>query len=190
MTGKKMKLLSGALLALAILQPLVSNAAETAKTLLIVDLKQEPYADAANVSNVPASTAVEVLKRRGGWVQVKSSTGSEGWLKMTSIKYGDAPAASGESGWGSLLNVARSGRSGNTGVTVTTGVRGLSPEELKNARPDPEAVKKLDTFPKGKSEGQSFASAGKFKNQQVEYLASASLTEKSGIGSFFNRGKK
>jgi len=178
------------ILALALSLPLMSQAGETAKTLLSVDLKQEPFADAATVTNIPASTTVDVIKRSGGWVQVKPAGGNEGWLKMTSIKYGDAPAAKGESGWGSLLNVARSGRSGNTGVTVTTGVRGLSPEELKNAKPDPDALKKLESFPKGKSEAQTFASAGKLQSQQVEYLASASLSEKSGIGSFFNRGKK
>lgn len=184
-----------AMLMLLLLMPLVGQAGETAKTLLSVDLKQEPYADAATIANVPAATTVDVIKRRGGWVQVKpagsaSSDNTAGWLKMTSIKYGDTPAAKGESGWGSLLNVARSGRSGNTGVTVTTGVRGLSPEDLKNARPDTDAVKKLDSFPKGRSEAQTFASAGKLQGQQVEYIASTSITEKSGIGSFFNRGKK
>jgi len=179
-----------AMLMLLLLMPLAGQAGETAKTLLSVDLKQEPFADAATITNVPAATTVDVIKRRGGWVQVKPAGGSEGWLKMTSIKYGDAPAAKGESGWGSLLNVARSGRSGNTGVTVTTGVRGLSPEDLKNARPDTDAVKKLDSFPKGRSEAQTFASAGKLQGQQVEYIAATSITEKSGIGSFFNRGKK
>ena len=182
---KRLTIIIGCLL----LMPYTGYAGEKARTLISADLKQEPYADAQSVGTLSANSDIEVLKRRGGWVQVKSGTLSDGWLKMTNIKYGDTPAAKGDTGWGSLLNIARSGRSGNTGVTVTTGVRGLSPEELKNATPNPDAVKKMDAFPKGRGEAQKFASEGKLQTQQVEYLASSKPSEKSG-GSFFSPGRK
>src|SRR5688572_9957912 len=102
-----------------------SALADPGKTLLAVDLKQEPFIDAETVSKLEANTNLDVLKRQGGWMHVKTSEGHEGWLKMTSIKLGAATEAKGESGLGSLAKMALTGRSGNTGVTATTGVRGL-----------------------------------------------------------------
>jgi len=159
--------------AVLLFSSLVTYAAEDpATTLVNTDLKQEPFIDAQVVISLPANTSVTVLKRQAGWMQVKSSGGAQGWLKMTSIKLGSGgTSGKGDNGIMSLFNVARSGRSGNNGVVVTTGVRGLTPEELKNASPNPAEVKKMDNFPKGKKEADTFANAGKLQSQQVDYLA-------------------
>jgi hypothetical protein len=155
-------------------------AGEPARTLLAADLKQEPFVDAAVVSALPANTELEVLKRQGGWMQVKAAAG-EGWLKMTNVKLGaGTQAKSGDSGVGSLAKLALTGRSGNTGVTATTGVRGLSAEELKNAKPDPEAVKQLDSYTGNKGQAQSFASAGNLQAKNIEYLSATPAVASSG----------
>ncbi|HWT28100.1 MAG TPA: SH3 domain-containing protein [Methylophilaceae bacterium] len=159
-------------------------AGEPAQTLVAADLKREPYADAATILSLPAASAVEVIKRQGGWMHVKSADGKEGWLKMVSIKLGAGAAAKGDTGLGSLLNVARSGRSGNTGVTVATGVRGLSAEDLKNAKPAPEALKRLDSLPNGKREGESFASAGRLQAQKIDYLGMSQAATDQGANTF------
>ena len=149
-------------------------AADTAQTLASTELKKEPFADAQTLATLPASTAVDVLKRQGGWMQVKPASAAEGWVKMTSIKFGGTTTnAKGDSGLGSLFNVATTGRSGSTGVTVATGVRGLSPEDMKNAQPNPEAVKKLDDFVATKSQAESLASKGKLSSNKIDYLADA-----------------
>ena len=144
-------------------------AADPGKTIIAAELKQEPFSDASTISRLEANTELDVLKRQGGWMQVKAAAG-EGWLKMTSIRLGAAATAKGDSGLGSLAKMALTGRSGNTGVTATTGVRGLSPEELKNATPNPEAVKQLDQYAGSKTKTQAFASAGRLQAQSVEYL--------------------
>lgn len=167
-----------------LLLPLGALAGDPGQTLVAVDLKQEPFVDAKTLLNLPAGSMVDVIKRQGGWMQVKPAEGSEGWLKMTSIKLGTGTAAKGESGLGSLINVARSGRSGNTGVTVATGVRGLSAEDLKNAKPAPDAVKKLDNFPNGKREGETFAGGAKLQSQKIEYLGMSQAATSSSGGSF------
>ena len=147
-----------------------ASLADPGKTLLATELKQEPFIDAATVSKLEANAELDVSKRQGGWMQVKTAQGQEGWLKMTSIRLGNAAAAKGDSGLGSLAKMALTGRSGNTGVTATTGVRGLSPEELKNATPNPAAVKQLDQYSGNRDKMQAFASAGKLQAQSVEYL--------------------
>lgn len=159
------------LLALA-LSPAVAWAGDAAQTLASTGLKTEPFADAQTVGTLPASAAVEILKRQGGWLQVKSADGLSGWLKMTSVKLNSGGTAkAGSSGLVEAFNAAQTGRSGNTGVTVATGVRGLSPEDLKNAKPNPDEVKKLDSYAANKSQAASFASKAKLSSQQVDYLA-------------------
>lgn len=152
----------------------MAYAADTAQILTSTELKKEPFADALTIATLAASTAVDVVKRQGGWMQVKPASAAEGWVKMTSIKFGGTTTnTKGDSGLGSLLNVATTGRSGNTGVTVATGVRGLSPEDMKNAQPAPEAVKKLDDFAATKSQAESLASKGKLSSHKIDYLADA-----------------
>jgi hypothetical protein len=145
---------------------------DAAQTLASTGLKAEPFADAQAVGTLPANTAVEVLKRQGGWLQVKSADGLSGWLKMTSVKLDSGSGAkSGSTGLVEAFKAAQTGRSGNTGVTVATGVRGLSPEDLKNARPNTDEVKKLDNYAATKSQASTFASKAKLSSQQVDYLA-------------------
>jgi hypothetical protein len=153
---------------------LASMAAETGQILVNTDLKSEPYADAKTLANLPGNSAVDVLKRQGGWMQVKPADSSPGWVKMTTVKLGGAAAnAKGDSGMSSLWNTAMQGRSGNTGVTVATGVRGLSPEDMKNAQPAPEQVKKLEGFSATKSQAEAVAKSGKLSKQNIDYLADA-----------------
>ncbi|OAJ70682.1 hypothetical protein A7976_03625 [Methylobacillus sp. MM3] len=156
-----------------------SLAAEMGQTLVNTDLKSEPFADAKTLASLPGNSAVDVLKRQGGWMQVKPAGNSEGWVKMTAVKLGGATAnAKGDSGMTALWNTAMQGRSGNTGVTVATGVRGLSPEDMKNAQPAPEQVKKLDSFAATKSQAESAAKSSKLSRRNIDYIVDASGARK------------
>jgi hypothetical protein len=163
-----------------LLLPLVVSAAMAAESGLVLvntDLKSEPFADAKTLANLPSNSAVNVLKLQGGWMRVKPAGNGEGWVKMTAVKLGGAGTganAKSDSGMAALWNTAVQGRSGNTGVTVATGVRGLSPEDMKNAQPAPEQVKKLDGFAATKSQAESAAKSGKLSKQSVDYIADAS----------------
>lgn len=156
------------------------QAAEVGRTIVAADLKQQPFIDAATVVNLPASTELDVLKRQGAWMQVKSGAG-EGWLKMTAVKLGAGAAVQGksDSGLGTLVNLATTGRSGSSGVTVATGVRGLGQEELKNAQPDHEAVKKMESLTGTKNETTAFASSARLQSQSIGYLGAATSSSGS-----------
>lgn len=142
--------------------------AETGQTVKTTDLKKTPFADAETVASLPENTAVEILKRQGPWMQVKANS-KEGWVRMLSLRLGDGSAkGSGTAaGLGGLLNIARTGSSGNT---VATGVRGLTKEELANAQPNPEEMSKLKQYTVTAKEARAFAAAGGLKAQTVEYL--------------------
>jgi hypothetical protein len=169
-----MKPISLAAAALLLSVSFASIAAESGKIIVASDLKSEPFVDAKTLANLPANTDVDVLKRQGGWMQVKPASNGQGWVKLTAVKLGGAgSAAKGDSGMTALWNTAMQGRSGNTGVTVATGVRGLSPEDMKNAQPAPEQMKKLDGYAVSKSQAESAARSGKLSKQNVEYIADA-----------------
>lgn len=143
-----------------------AQAGEQAHTVRATELKAKPFSDAATLANLPERSQVEVVERQGSWTQVKAS-GKTGWVKMLSLGFGEGQKKSGDSGLGSLFNVATTGSSGST---VATGVRGLSEEKLKNPHPDPQALQELKRYAVGKQEAQKFARAGKLQPQQVAYL--------------------
>jgi hypothetical protein len=73
----------------------------------------------------------------------------------------------GDSGLMALFNVASTGRSGST---VTTGVRGLSEEQLKNTKPNPQALQAGKRYAVSRQEAERFAAEGKLHAQSVDYL--------------------
>lgn len=161
-----------ALLALALS---TAAPAETAITVRNTELKKEPYSDAATVATLAGQEKVEIVRRQGAWTQVKTAA-AQGWVRMLSLRLGEGAARQGDSGIGSLLNVARSGSSG---TTVSTGVRGLSEEDLKNTKPNPEELQKMERLAASAQEARNFAGSAKLNSRQVDYLAPPSAAAAS-----------
>ncbi|HLP97837.1 MAG TPA: SH3 domain-containing protein [Sideroxyarcus sp.] len=142
-------------------------AADFARTIRVTELKAKPYSDAQTLESLAPRSRVEVLKRQSGWTQVKTAA-STGWVKMLSLQLETAAQNKrGDSGLGALFNVASTGRSGST---VTTGVRGLSEEQLKNAKPDAQALQAAKRNAVSPQEARQFAAEGKLQAQSVGYL--------------------
>lgn len=148
-------------------------AAETALTNRETELKKEPFTDAATIATLPGKTSVEVLKRQGGWTQVKPPSAGQGWVRMLNLRFGDGSAKESGSGLGSLLNVARTGSSG---TTVTTGVKGLdiTKDTIQNANPDMAELKRMHGYGVSKAEALKLASSANLHKQSVEYLGASS----------------
>lgn len=153
----------------------LSAAAETATTVKDTELKKEPFIDAATLTTLPGQTTVEILKRQGGWTQVKPATTDKGWVRMLNLRLGSGSAKqeSSGAGIGALFNVARSGSSG---TTVTTGVRGLdiTKDTLQNASPNPAELKRMHGYSVSKAEALKMASSAKLHKQSVEYVGASS----------------
>jgi hypothetical protein len=151
-------------------------AAETGTLVRATDLKKEPFSDASNVASLPEKAKVEVLARQGGWTRVKTGDGATGWVRMLALRMGDeAQAKQGGSGLAQLFNVARTGSSGNT---VTTGVRGLDKEQIQNATPNPAELAKLNAYRLNRAEAERFAdSAPRLSTQKIDYLSAPRAAE-------------
>jgi hypothetical protein len=146
--------------------------AQPGYTIRDVAVKKEPYDDAATVGKLAEKTPLEVTRRLGGWLEVRSSTVT-GWVRMLSVRMGSpGEARSGSSGLGSLFSIARSGSSG---ASVTTGVRGLDKEQIENAKPNPAELQKMQSFAVSRQEAQAFAAGNPaLASQRVDYLVAPS----------------
>lgn len=142
-------------------------AGESAYTIRSTELKAKPYTDAPTLTSLPPRSRVEVLGRQASWTHVKS-TSFNGWVKMLNLRF-DANGQSrrGDNGLSALFNVASTGRSNST---VTTGIRGLSEEQLKNTKPNPQALQAAKRYAVSRSDAERFAAQGKLHAQSVDYL--------------------
>jgi hypothetical protein len=142
--------------------------AESSTVLRDIELKKEPFNDAAGVGQLKQNAVVDVLLRKGAWLQVKAGELS-GWLRLLAVR-STASGKAGESGVNQAFNVARTGASGSA---VATGVRGLSKEQIENAQPNPAELAKLDGFAATESQAREFGHEPPgLAEQQVGYLES------------------
>ncbi len=160
--------------------------AEQATLLRGTELRAAPFRDAEVVQRLSANTNLQVVKRQGGWYQVKTE-GKTGWVRMTTLLFsqpGAKPAASSSSGQaaddavGGLLT----GRSSYRGVTAATGIRGLDAVDIQNSSPDSAAVARMDKYAVSAASARSFAGSAGLKPQEVAYLSGGGFSSSSPQG--------
>jgi hypothetical protein len=159
-------------LILCSLCPPVLLAAEQpiATVLQQTELRAEPFADAVPLATIKARQLVRVVQRKGGWYQVRSGQQS-GWLRMSHLHLGDGSATQkGDAGVAQTLRFLGTGRSGADGVTVATGIRGLDAADMTNARPDHQALQRLDRYQSRPEQARRFAASARLKSQPLGYL--------------------
>lgn len=144
-------------------------AAETGTLMRAAQLKQKPFIDAPKVTDVAAQASLEIVQRQGAWMLVKTG-GQTGWVKMLNVRTGSGEVKSGSSA-GGFLSAVNLFKTGSSGTTVTTGVKGLSEEDLRNAQPNKEQLAKMASFAVSADDANKFAKAGKLQANQIDYLA-------------------
>ncbi len=143
-------------------------ASDMAYTLRATDMKAKPYGDALTLTTLPPRIKVEVLKRQSSWTQIKLGT-TTGWVKMLSLQLETGTTSRrADNGLSALFNVAATGRGGSS---VTTGVRGLSEEQLQDTQGNPQELEKAKKYAVSREDAQRFAAAGKLKAQSLDYLS-------------------
>ncbi len=152
-------------------KPADSAVRESGSTRSAVTLMSAPYSDAKPAGQLPQNTTVEILERRGGWMRI-SGKGKTGWAKLFQVRTGTGPEAqkSGE-GLAILRNIGETGRSGSQGIVATTGIRGLSAEDLKTAKPNPQAVSAMDAYRANDSTARQYAQSAGLKEKNVPFLS-------------------
>lgn len=154
------------LIVLSLLVPLIA-VAETGTALKADVLRVEPFSDAKTLSPIAKGESVEVLTKKGAWLQIKNKKNT-GWVRIFSVRRG----VSSTNQVKGVLDVAN-GRAGTGQVISTTGVRGLDAEEIKQAKFNEEEIKSLESLTLSAENGQQFANDGKLKAIKQAYLKGA-----------------
>ena len=132
-------------------------------------LRAEPFADAKTSATLNRGDQVEIKSKQGAWLNITAGS-STGWVRLLSVKRNTSGAKGTSSS--DILALA-SGRSGTGQVVSTTGVRGLSEEELKNAKFDEGQIKQMEANTVSAQQGQQFAKSGGLKAIQFDELPAA-----------------
>lgn len=141
-----------------------ANLSSKGTVIKMDSLRAEPYTDAKTVGSLNKNDSVEIITKKGAWLRVKSKK-STGWVRLLSVKRGAT------SNSGSAFSDVASGRTGTGKVVSTTGIRGLSAEELKAAKFNEEEMKQMESYQSSSSEALSYASAGGLRATKMSYLA-------------------
>lgn len=141
-------------------------AGEAGTVIKSSELKAKPFNDASNISVLEASSSVEIISRQGAWMQVKASKGGSGWVRMFNIRTEAGKQASD----GGMDKLGKMYKTGSSGSAVTTGIKGLSAEDLKLAQPNQAELQKMNNYRSNGSDTRQFAQQGKLNPQHVEYL--------------------
>jgi hypothetical protein len=164
------KLFTSCLVLSSVLLCGLALAKDEAVAVRATDVKEQPYSDAKTVSRLAENSKIEVLARKGSWMQV-SAAGVKGWVKMLSLRFenrGPAPAND-NSGLKSVFNLATTGSSGST---VTTATRSLDEKKFTKTTANPQALATMRTFAVNKTDAQKFAKIEKLNEQSLAYVSS------------------
>lgn len=147
-----------------LLAPVAAYAAENGLMIRAGDLMSEPFIDASKAAKVKAKQKVTILERKGGWVRVEAD-GKAGWVRSLNVRLAEGagrPRAS-------SANVAQL-RTGSSGRTATTGVKGLDEADLRRAKANYDELAALDATAVGEGDAQRAAAQKKLTENQVAYL--------------------
>jgi hypothetical protein len=151
-------------------------AQDQATTNRATELKDRPAAEARTLASLAIDAPVKVLARQGGWTQVEAGT-QRGWVRAFHLRFqSTVETSSSGSSMSGLTSVFGFGsrKAPETSKVATLGIRGLTPEDFKNASPDPAALRKLQSYRADKASAERFAKEAKLAPVAVAYSGEGS----------------
>jgi hypothetical protein len=145
-----------------------AEAPREARIARATTVHQSPASDAAVVTRLAAQERVTVSERSGGWYRVVAAGGT-GWVRLSGVRFATSNGES-RGGLAAPLRLLQSGRAAVTTGTVTTGVRGLTEQELAASTPDPAAVAALEAHAVDVTAARAFAAELELRAIQVKAL--------------------
>ena len=156
------------------------------KSTVVTDtfLYSRPTTNANVIADLHAGTQVNMLLRSGGWKKIEVSEKQTGWVRSYQVRSGVVTTTGVEegkktggflSGLASLSRRASSLFSSNRKTpsyqrTATIGVRGLSEEQIKNAKPDLARLASMEGYRSSRKQAKKFARKGKLRPQKLNHM--------------------
>jgi hypothetical protein len=168
--------LSVTILAAGLLVAGAASAQEQAFANRATELKDRPAFEGRTIAPVPDGTSVKVLSRQGGWTEVQVGA-NKGWIRVFHLRFPStveqSSSGGGMSGLTSVFGFGGSRKGPETSKVATIGIRGLTPEDFKTSSPDPDALKKLQSYRSDKGSAERFAKEAKLAPVRVDYAGSS-----------------
>lgn len=161
-----MKNMNAWLILAGLLMPAAAFSGEAGTTIKASDLKAQPFNDAKTIASIKRGASVDILGREGGWMQIRAGK-HQGWVRMLNIRRGAAQANLDLPG---VMKLA-SGRAATGNIAATTGIRGLSEEDLRGASFNAVEIKALESYTVTRDAAQQFARQHQRQNRRVDYVA-------------------
>jgi glucose/arabinose dehydrogenase len=132
-------------------------------------LREKPYLDARVLEVLAPKTPVAVFERHGGWLRVEAR-GRTGWVRLLDVS---TVAAAGQRPGADVEAVAglATGRAGTGNIVATSGIRGLTPEQLQRAQPDRAELARLERYGIDKDEAAAYARRHGLAARALGYLS-------------------
>lgn len=169
--------LTPALLVLALLGSLSAQAQDALFTKRQTTLREGPAESATALATLPAQTALtRQPTRQGAWVQVKTATGTSGWIHLFDVgpateQSSVASAATGAlRGLSNLFNRGSAQNQNTSGTTATVGIRGLGAEDIANAQPNLAALAQAEGLRQDATQAKRFATEAGLSAHTVDAL--------------------
>lgn len=125
---------------------------------------------AASAQELPANTRLRILKRQGGWYQVQTASGQQGWLALLSVRLDKTAGAKS----GNIADLLQSSTAVQPASSVATGVRGVTDDKLEAAAEvGSTQLQALERYRVTTSRARAFAQSGGLSSQSIAYPADA-----------------
>jgi len=146
-------------------------------------LYQSPSIQSSILTTLKTGTKVDTQQRSGGWklIKLKSNQAKSGWVRSYKARKGSIIINKEKTSGGFFSGLASLSRKAS-GLfsskkkaysfqsTATIGIRGLSEEAIKNAKPDLVQLKYLDSYRSSKKVALGFAKQGHLKATSLSHL--------------------
>jgi hypothetical protein len=166
-----MRVLLSLIAALALTVCAAAFAQDQAFTNRSTELKDKPDAAAATLVTLPENTGVKVVARAGAWTRVEAA-GRVGFVRVFHLRFPATVEGSSSSGGSNPLSAIGGFLSGqksdDRAKLASTGVRGLSKDDVKNASPDEAALKTMRAWRADKPSAERFAREGRLAAVKVD----------------------
>ena len=147
----------------------LSLAKDEAFAVRATEVKDQPFSDAKTLSKLLENSKIEVLARKGSWMQI-TAPGINGWVKMLSLRFESrGPATVNDNS--SLKSVYNLATTGSSGSTVTTATRSLDEKKFTKTSANAQAFANMSTFTVSKVDAQKFAKLEKLNEQSLAYVS-------------------
>jgi hypothetical protein len=150
---------------------------QTGYLLRGADLKAKPFLDADTLAKLAERTPVEVVGQQGAWLQVKVRN-QQGYVRLLQVRLNVSESALAAAP--NAVPAPRTPRPSGAGPTVTSGVRGFDEVALKGAQPNPEELKRMQSFRANPERARQFAQQGQIATRPLTYFDEAGKPMKGG----------